>query len=366
MWNFAFFVIMAVVAVCIRVGTFTVYEGQQVVITQLGRIIGEPYQEPGLYFRAPFIQRTNYFDARIETWEGYVNYIPTKDKLYVAVETVAHWRISNPARFLESLGDVPTAMAKLDSILNGAVKDTVSGHALVDTVRNTNRIIATHRRLAREERQKPRTGHTGKLDDEVISELEKVTVGREHLARKMLNTASAQLEPLGVEVLNVLVKKISYEPAVELMVYERMKSERERVAERLLSMGRSERERIRGKSAKDAQEVLAPAVRAAEEIKGQADADAVKIYAESFGKDENFYRFWRSLMAYRHALPEKAELIGATDTAFFDAMRGFTGQGATESPGLPAASPQTFGAGDPADATGTQRRGAIVGGSVSD
>lgn len=361
MWNFAFFVIMAVVAVCIRVGTFTVYEGQQVVITQLGRIIGEPYQEPGLYFRAPFIQRTNYFDARIETWEGYVNYVPTKDKLYVAVETVAHWRIINPARFLESLGDVPTATAKLDSILNGAVKDTVSGHALVDTVRNTNRIIATHRRLAREEHAKPHTGHTGKLDDEVISELEKVTVGREHLARKMLNVASAQLEPLGVEVLNVLVKKISYEPAVELMVYERMKSERERVAERLLSMGRSERERIRGKAAKDAQEVLAPAVRSAEEIKGRADAEAIKVYGESFGKDENFYRFWRSLMAYRHALPEKAELIGATDTAFFDAMRGFTGQGATESAALSAPVLQA-----PAKSVETTRPAAGAGGAVSD
>lgn len=326
MWNFAFFIIMAVTAICVRVGTFTVYEGQQVVITQLGRIIGEPYQEPGLYFRVPFIQHTNYFDARIETWEGYVNYVPTKDKLYVAVETVAHWRISNPARFLESLGDVKEASSKLDSILNSAVKDTVSSHALVDTVRNTNRIIASQRRVARQERIQPRTGRVGQLDDEVISELEKVTVGREHLARKMLNDAALQLEPLGVEVLNVLVKKISYEPAVELMVYERMRSERSRVAERLRSMGRSERERIRGKTARDAQEVLAPAVRKAETIKGEADAEAVKVYADSFGKDESFYRFWRSLMAYRQALPEKAELIGATDTAFFDAMRGTRAQ----------------------------------------
>ncbi len=322
MWNFAFFLIVAVTAVGVRLGTFTVYEGQQVVITQLGRIIGKPYQEPGLYFRVPFIQYANYLDARVETWEGYVNYVPTKDKLYVAVETVAHWRISDPSRFLESLGDMPTAEAKLDSIFNGAVKDSVSGHALVDAVRNTNRIVATKRRLAREESTAPHTGKGAQLDDEVTSELERVTVGREHLTRIMLDAAALQLEPLGVEVLNVLIKKISYEPAVELMVYERMTSERERVAERLLSMGRGERERIRGKSARDAQTILAPAVREAEIIKGDADAEAVRVYAESFGRDAEFYRFWRSLMAYRHALPEKAELIGATDTSFFDAMHG--------------------------------------------
>lgn len=335
MWNFTFFLIVAVVAVGVRLGTFIVYEGQQVVITQLGRIIGEPYQEPGFYFRVPFIQHTNYLDARIETWEGYVNYIPTKDKLYVAVETIAHWRITDPSQFLESFGDMPTALAKLDSIFNSAVKDTVSGHALVDSVRNTNRIIAVKRKMALEESAVPHTGKAASLDDEVAAEMEKVTVGREHLSRKMLDSAAQQLDQLGVEVLNILVKKISYESVVELMVYERMSSERERVAERLLSMGRSERERIRGKSARDAQTILAPAVRQAEVIKGDADAEAVRVYGESFGKDADFYRFWRSLMAYRRALPEKAKLVGATDTAFFDAMRG------TTTPADPTPTPET-------------------------
>jgi len=112
--------------------------------------------------------------------------------------------------------------------------------------------------------------------------------------------------------------------------------------------------------------VLAPAVRTAEEIKGRADAEAVKVYAESFGKDENFYRFWRSLMAYRHALPEKAELIGATDTAFFDAMRGFTGQGATETTRSSAAAPTASVADEATESAETKAGSATEGDAVSD
>lgn len=317
MWNLLFFLIIATTAVVFRSGTFIVYEGSQVVITQFGKLIGETYETPGMYFRVPLIQRAHYFDARIQTWEGHVNYVPTKDKLYVAVEAVGHWRINDPQKFIETLGTAEAARSRLDSILNDAVKDMVSSHPLVDTVRNTNRVLELRTDFEKSARAPVKISKASQVTDDVVAELESVTIGREHLTRKMLDSAAPTLEPLGIEVLNVLIKKVSYEPAVEQMVYERMVSERNRVAERLRSIGRSEQERIRGLTTRDAQEIISPAVREAETIKGAADADAVRIYAESFGKDADFYNFWRSLLAYRNALPEKTEMVGAMDSDFF-------------------------------------------------
>ncbi|MGA1677775.1 MAG: SPFH domain-containing protein, partial [Pseudomonadales bacterium] len=136
MWNIAFYLILATFAVLLRFGTFIVYEGSQVILTQFGAIVGSPYSEPGLYFRLPFLQRTHYFDSRIQTWEGYQNYVPTRDRLYIGVETVAHWRIRDPGLFLETLFTDKAARARLDSIIGGAVKDAVAAHGLVDTVRS--------------------------------------------------------------------------------------------------------------------------------------------------------------------------------------------------------------------------------------
>ncbi len=320
--NVSFFIIVATLGVLVRLGTFVVYEGSQVTVTQFGRILERPYQEPGIYFRVPFIQKTHYMEKRIETWEGYVDYIPTADRQYMAVESVAHWRIENPIVFMEALGSTELAETRLDSILNGTLKDMISSHKLVDTVRNSNRILNEKRaeldvdvkgtaNLRALEQQ---------LNDAIVSTLESVTVGREHLTRKMVSEAAAELEHLGIELLNMYIKRISYAPSVELRVYERMTSERTRVAERLVSLGRGERERILGQLSKDAQDILAPAQRDAEIIRGRADARALKTYRHAFGKDPEFYNFWRSLQAYRVSLPENTEIVSSTESEYYDVL----------------------------------------------
>ena len=320
--NVSFFIIVATFGVLFRLGSFIVYEGSQVTVTQFGRIIDKPYQEPGVYFRIPFIQKTHYLEKRIETWEGYVDYIPTADRQYMAIESIAHWRIEDPVVFLEALGTRELAESRLDSILNGALKDMISSHKLVDTVRNSNRILNEKRaeldvdikgtaNLRALEQQ---------LNDAVASTLESVTVGREHLTRKMVSQAAAELKLLGIELVNMYIKRISYAPSVELRVYERMTSERTRVAERLVSLGRGERERILGQLSKDAQEILAPAQREAEIIRGQADAMALETYREAFGKDPEFYDFWRSLQAYRVSLPDNTEIVSSTESKYYNVL----------------------------------------------
>jgi membrane protease subunit HflC len=317
MWNIAFYLIIATFAVLLRFGTFIVYEGSQVILTQFGAIVGAPYSEPGLYFRLPFLQRTHYFDARIQTWEGYQNYVPTRDRLYIGVETVAHWRIRDPALFLETLLTEKAAKERLESIIGGAVKDAVAGHGLVDTVRSTNNVLANRGQAEKINQADLTDGTSAEVEDSILSDLESVSVGRLHLSEKMLQTASTDAESLGIEILNVFIKRITYNPTVERMVFERMISERHRVAERLRSIGRSESERIRGEMAEDTQDIIAPAVREAEILKGEADAKATRVYAEAFGKDPEFYRFWRTLGAYQTALPERAQILGSLDSRFF-------------------------------------------------
>ena len=145
MWNIAFYLTVVTIAVLLRFGAFIVYEGSQVIVTQFGAIVGSEYENPGLYFRLPLIQKTNYFDMRIRTWHGKANYMPTKDRLYVGVETVAHWRISDPGRFLEIVNTEKVARERLESILTGAVKDVIAANALVDTVRSTNNVKGSSR-----------------------------------------------------------------------------------------------------------------------------------------------------------------------------------------------------------------------------
>jgi membrane protease subunit HflC len=321
MWNVLFYAIVATFALLLRFGTFIVFEGSNVILTQFGEIIGDTYATPGLYFRVPVIHQAHFFDVRIQTWEGYQNYVPTRDKLYVGVETVAHWRIEDPARFLETLGTEEATRERMDSILNGAVKDVVSAHPLVDTVRSTNSVLATRGKAERIANADIADGMSAKVEDEILTDLESVVVGRVHLSNKMLQLAASEAEPLGIKVVAVYIKKISYHPPVERMVFDRMISERHRVAERLRSIGRSESERIRGEASQRVQEIVSPAVQEAERIKGEADAEATELYARTFGQDADFYRFWRTLSAYRKALPERAEIIGSLDSNFFRMMR---------------------------------------------
>ncbi len=319
MWNVVFFLIVASVGVAIRLGTYVVDEGTQVVITQFGEIVGEPSVEPGIYFRIPLIQEAHYLEKRIETWQGYIDYIPTKDRQYVAVQSVAHWRIEDPILYMEALGSKELAKSRMDSIINGAVKDMVSTHAMVDTIRNSNRIVNERQEAAMrsEEGMAQQAGLRDQLKHSVTSNLELVTTGREHLTQKMFAESSAELHKLGIDVVGVFVERVSYEPEVERKVYERMISERNRISERLKSLGRGERERLLGQLAHDSNAILGPAIQKAEIIRGEADSAALEMYGEAFGQDPEFYNFWRSIQAYRSSLSHSTTIITSTESNYY-------------------------------------------------
>ncbi|MEZ4873281.1 MAG: protease modulator HflC [Bdellovibrionales bacterium] len=315
---------------------FMIHEGRQAVITQFGKPL-RVVKDPGLHFKVPFIQDVRKIDLRILSWDGFPNQIPTKDKKYIEVDTTARWKITDPLKFIQTVQDEGGARSRLDAILDGITRDVISGSNLVEAVRNSNDIFAvieSKKKAATEAANKIRKD-TGESDeearvrnrlsieepDEISGEIERVGIGREELSRLIVEKARTELEPLGVDLIDVQLKRISYEASVEKKVYDRMISERQRVAEKIRSYGKGEQAKIEGKTKKNLQSIQSQAYRKVQNIKGSAEAEAFKVYAEALGRDPSFFRFIRTLEAYEKALPAESRLILSSQSKFWQVLK---------------------------------------------
>jgi membrane protease subunit HflC len=302
--------------------SYIVPEGQQAVITQFGRPVGEPRTEAGLYFKLPFVQRVQFIDRRILTWDGYPNQIPTRDKKYIIVDTTARWQIVDALKFIQTVQNERGAQARLDAILDAITRDTISDHNLVEAVRNSNQIIDY---IHEQQEASQRKLEAGEIlvaeEEEVIGEIEKIQTGRENLSAMIGKKAALELEPLGVKIIDVQLRRIAYEASVEKKVYERMISERKRIAEKIRSIGKGEQAKIQGKGSRDLQRIESEAYRKAQLTRGKADAEATGIYAKSLSQDTQFYEFNRTLEAYKSALKEDTHYILSTDSPFLQLLK---------------------------------------------
>lgn len=304
------------VALVIKSSLFVLPEGRQALIVQFGRVVGEPITEAGLKFKIPFVQNVRYYDKRILTWDGDDEQIPTKDKKYINVDTTARWRIKDPIAFLKTLINEDGARNKLNGIIDGITRDTISNHNLVEAVRNTNRILDTQAKRAEDAER------TDNEELEIFGDIESVSVGREALSQIIIERARGELEPFGIELIDVLLRRIAYEKSVEEQVYDRMISERKRIAEKIRSVGKGEEAKILGRINRDLKEIQSVAYKRSQEIKGEADAKAIAIFAESLSRDPDFYRFVRTLEAYERTLADKGRLVLATDSPFLQLLEG--------------------------------------------
>tara|TARA_B100001123_G_scaffold422922_3_gene532466 strand:- start:2063 stop:2995 length:933 start_codon:yes stop_codon:yes gene_type:complete len=277
---------------------YTVTEVAQVIITQFGEPVGEPVVEPGLHFKIPFIQRTNVFDKRFLEWDGSPNQVPTKDKRFIWVDTYARWRITDPLLFFQRLRDERGAQSRLDDILDGETRNAVARHDLIELVRSSNR-NAEDVPIESEE-------------EAVI--LEAIARGRQEITREILETAAGRTADLGIELLDLRLKRINYVEEVQQDVFARMIAERQRIAEQFRSEGQGESARIHGERERELAQIQSEAYRAAEELRGSADADATRIYAEAYGRDEDFYAFTKSLETYEQTMDETTLFILGTDS----------------------------------------------------
>ena len=291
--------ILAFLAVIVLAASmYTVREYEQVVITQFGKPVGGPVTEAGLHFRTPFVQDVNSFDKRLQEWDGDANQIPTSDKRFIWVDTTARWRIVDPLLFLQTVRDEMGAQARLDDIIDSATRDQISAQNLVELVRNSNRVLD----VPREE--------TGE-DDLTLStqDVERVNVGRDEIARRILDAAAPLATEYGIELKDVRLKRINYREDVQRAVFERMVSERNRIAERYRSEGQGRKAEIGGEREREQKRISSDAERQALEIKARADATAARIYAEAYNADAEFYAFWRTLDTYRVVVGDNHTLV---------------------------------------------------------
>lgn len=287
---------------------FVLDESKQAVITQFGNPIGDPITAAGLHFKTPFIQRAHYFEKRLLDWDGDPNQIPTRDKKYIWIDTTARWKISDALKFLQSVGSEIGAQARLDDIVNAATRDVITSHLLVETVRNTNRILESK--------------EAG--EDFVVAEeaLERIEVGRQVLSGEILKKARVLAPQYGIELVDVRIKRINYVEAVRRKVYERMIAERKRAAEKYRSEGRGKSAEIEGQVGKELKLITSEAYRTSEELRGKADAQVIKIYADAYNKDPDFYSFTKTLETYRETIDQNSTLILTTDSDYYKYLKG--------------------------------------------
>ncbi|MCK4236485.1 MAG: protease modulator HflC, partial [Candidatus Krumholzibacteria bacterium] len=211
-------VIVIIVALIVLGSTFyTLNESEQAIVTQFGKPIGGAITDAGLHVKIPFIQALHRFEKRILIWDGSADQIPTADKKYIWLDTTARWKIEDPLLFYQSVGNVSGAWSRLDDIIDSAARDVVSSHILIEVVRNSNQII-----------EKERAGREKTESIDIV--LEEIELGREKLTEEILARAVEMMPQYGINMLDVQIKRLNYIEDVRKKVYERMISERQRIA----------------------------------------------------------------------------------------------------------------------------------------
>jgi len=291
--------IIIVIALIVTVanGFYVLEEGKQAIITQFGRPVGQPVTEAGLHFKTPFVQEATYFEKKILIWDGDPNQIPTNDKTFVYLDVTARWRISDALVFLQAVNNETRAQTILDDIIDGTVRDLVNKNDLVEIIRSSD--------------WDPET-----MTDSAATD-EKLKYGRDKISAMIFETASKITPQYGIELIDVLFKRVNYIETVRLKVYDRMISERKRIAAEKRSQGEGQKAEIMGKVEKELKVILSTANRQAEEIKGEADATASKIYADAYNQDPEFYSFSKSLESYQAAMGQNTSLILSADSEFY-------------------------------------------------
>jgi len=288
-------VVVAALIIVVMNGFFILPEGRQAVITQFGRPVGKPIVDAGLHYKTPFIQDVTYFEKRILIWDGDPNQIPTNDKTFVYLDVTARWRISDALRFLQAVNNQNRAQTILDDIIDGTVRDLVNKNDLVEIIRSSD----------------------WKPSEETGKNYEPITLGRDKIVNMIHEAVSKQTPKYGIELVDVMFKRVNYIESVRQKVYDRMISERKRIAAEKRSVGEGEKAEILGRVERQLKEITSKASREAQEVRGKADAEAARIYAEAYNKDPDFYSFVRTLESYPKTFGDNSRLILSSDSEFY-------------------------------------------------
>jgi membrane protease subunit HflC len=327
--------ILLIVIIFLSASMYVVDQTEQAVVTQFGkpvRVIVNPIEGrdkdqmltelrdkyakegisvsegAGLHFKVPLIQSVRKFERRLLRWNGYPEQIPTKDKKYILVDCTARWYIKDPLQFLRSVGTEEQAHARLDDTVNSGTRNSITKRDLIEIVRTDNRQM----QVAEEELRE-------------TTQVSPVTEGRPKIVAEITEAAisACDVYGIGIHSSGVLIKGLTYIQDVKDTVEKRMIEERLRIAEKYTSEGEGQYQKIMGDKEREVKTILSVAYKTAQETEGEADAKATEIYAKAFGKDPEFYRFFKTLKLYEeHLAGAKTRLILGTDNSLLDLIKG--------------------------------------------
>jgi len=282
---------------------FIVPQYQTVIITRFGKIV-RTITAPGLKMKLPLFDKVQRFDKRILAWDGPPTECPTKDKLYIIVDSFARWRINDPTLYYNRLNDERSALSRLDDILGSETRSAVATHDLVEIIR-----VTKGRKPARDEELE----RTGTVLPTTIPDIE---YGRGEIEKQITERTRQKIADFGIELLDERFKRSKYNPAVAEKIIERMSSERHQIAARFRSEGRGEAANINGQKESDVASISSNATKNALEIEGKADAEAAAIYAAAFGGPDaqELYSFLRSLDVMRAAFEKDTTAVLSTNS----------------------------------------------------
>lgn len=293
---------------------YTVRQTEQAILTQFGRPVGDPVTEPGLHFKMPFVQQVNRIDKRYMGWDGPMVEMSTKDKTYIQVDTFARWRITDPMQYFLRLRDERSAQSRLEDILGSETRTAVARHELIEVVRTEK-----GRKPLQDENAAATLTGVGS-----IGVLRPIQFGRAELEKDIFAAAAPKLAEFGIELLDIRIKRLNYNPEVLERIYQRMISERLQIAQRFRSEGEGEAARINGQKDRDINEIESTAYKKVQEIRGEADAKATEIYARAFTQRpeaSEFYRFQKSMDTYRKIIGEGATVVLSTNSDLFSLLK---------------------------------------------
>ena len=292
--------LLIIIVVLLGSSLFIIKEGEQAIVIQFGKPIGDPSTEAGLYFKIPLIQNVIIFDKKILEWDGASSEIPTKDNKYIYIDAYARWRISNALTFYKSAKNEMMAQSRLDDIIDGAVRDEISNRIMSEIIRSSDREMVMYES----------DNNAEKIDYGIGARLE--------IIDKILNNVKDKLEELamGIEIVDVRLKRIQYNEQVQSKLFNRMISEQNMIAEKYRAQGQGKKQETLGMQEKKEKEILSEAYLKSQTIMGKADAEAVKIYADSYSKSPEFYNFNKTLESYKNSIDSTTQIILSTENRY--------------------------------------------------
>ena len=286
---------------------YIINETEQAVVTQFGKPVGGAVTEAGLHFKIPIIQTVIKFDKLILEWDGSAKEIPTLDNKFIIIDAFARWRISDALQFYKSAKNETMAQSLLDDVLDGAVRDEIANRTMVEIVRSSDREMSV------QDVESSSVNINDQIADDLTAKGARIEIINSILQSVTMRSVDLNM---GIEILDVHLKRINYIQTVQEQVFNRMISRQEQIAEKYRAQGQGKKQEILGMQVQRKKEIISGAYLESQKIKGEADANATRIYADAYGKSPEFYNFIKTLETYSNTLDSSTQFILSTDNHY--------------------------------------------------